>query len=150
MSYKSSHNITLILPNEITLEVFEELVNGALRDSNYSYETHNWISQGLYNGPYKENVVTRVHKASDYELKPLELKPLVGRDFTFEFERKVPEVKMTQLVYMVDYAIDYEGAWSGPFSGRGLAEEVLKELKEWCEEKGKIWNGGKIIEKEIE
>ncbi len=71
---RGAHNVTLILPEGFTLEMFNELVSGALKTSNYPYTFCEWDGIKALESTYNSNEFV--------------LEPISGRDVAMEFRRK--------------------------------------------------------------
>lgn len=134
---KSAHNLTLILPEGMDLDTFEQIVNGAFGSSDYQYEKYSWHPIT----PMKEVKVV-------YNSKDFKLEAIPGRDLAFELSCNKQEIKTT--VYMVEFSIGDKIGYSGPYSVIHRAKLELERLQRWSKRNGLTWDYGEIIEKELE
>lgn len=77
---KEAHKVTLVLPEGISLNAFQDMINLALKSSPESYCIFHWI-------PYEGEKATKFDLAQ-YELNPIATGPDNGTIFEFEVKNE--------------------------------------------------------------
>lgn len=73
---RQAHRITLILPEEITLETFNKIISDALKQSKATLAQSTW------------NPITMEEEYDEFEVSKYDLEPIVGRDIAMEFKKR--------------------------------------------------------------
>lgn len=73
---RQSHNVNLILPMNVSIETFLDIISEVFKESDYVYENYFW------------NPDKNTEEFKDMILSEWHLEPIIGRDVSIEFKKR--------------------------------------------------------------